>query len=195
MLTGCIQDWPALWREAYRCLKPGGWIQSQESQARIDSDDDTIPEKSAMAQWEKLFVSGGKIMNRTFTMIDDGLQRPEIEKAGFVNVNETNLKVSYRHVLPHRGPGVASISHQSAPRSGCCEYQSSRLTITGPARKLAERPIAQGGWDLCRLCHLTGCRGLCHLHGGYAGVVQGRDYRVFSAYPARTSEPGHPWLV
>lgn len=25
-LAGSIQDWPALFREAYRCTKPGGWI-------------------------------------------------------------------------------------------------------------------------------------------------------------------------
>ena len=112
MLTGCIQDWPALWREAYRCLKPGGWIQSYESQARIDSDDDTIPKGSAMAQWENLFVEGGKKMNRTFTMIDQGLQAPKIEEAGFVDIGVKNLKVGYRNAPALRNLGFRSASVQ-----------------------------------------------------------------------------------
>ena len=57
-LTGCIADWEALIKVAYRCLKPGGYIESMEPSAYIQSDDNTIEPDSAMGQWGKIFVRG-----------------------------------------------------------------------------------------------------------------------------------------
>lgn len=59
----------------------------------MQSDDGTVLEDSAMGQWGKLFVSGSKILGRTFTMVDDGLQRSGIAAAGFVDIDEFNIKV------------------------------------------------------------------------------------------------------
>lgn len=47
-LVGSIADWPRLFKEAYRCLKPGGYLESHEALSRIDCDDGSITEKSAM---------------------------------------------------------------------------------------------------------------------------------------------------
>lgn len=92
-MTGSIQDWPALFREAYRCTKPGGYIQSFEAMPWMESDDQTVTENSAMSQWPQLFIEGGKILGRTFTMITDGVQRGGIEAAGFVDIQEADFKV------------------------------------------------------------------------------------------------------
>lgn len=92
-MTGSIQDWHALFKEAYRCTKPGGYIQSFEAMPWMESDDQTITEDSAMSQWSKIFIEGGKRIGRTFTMISDGEQREGIEAAGFVDVQEADFKV------------------------------------------------------------------------------------------------------
>ena len=92
-MTGSIQDWHALFREAYQCTKPGGYIQSFEAMPWMESDDGTVAEDSAMAQWSQIFIEGGKRLGRTFTMIPDGIQRGGIEDAGFVDIKEADFKV------------------------------------------------------------------------------------------------------
>ncbi|KAF7544847.1 hypothetical protein G7Z17_g9627 [Cylindrodendrum hubeiense] len=92
-LVGSIVDWPHLFKEAYRCLKPGGYLESNEALSRMDCDDGTIHEKSAMHQWGKFFVEGGKKIGRSFTIVEDGVQKKSIEEAGFVNIEERNFKV------------------------------------------------------------------------------------------------------
>ncbi|RKK14169.1 hypothetical protein BFJ66_g4253 [Fusarium oxysporum f. sp. cepae] len=92
-LVGSIVDWDQLFKEAYGCLKPGGYIESHEALSRMDCDDGTITEKSAMHQWGKFFVEGGKKIGRSFTIVEDGVQRSAMEKAGFVNLVERDFKV------------------------------------------------------------------------------------------------------
>ncbi|KAI8665575.1 hypothetical protein NCS56_00993700 [Fusarium sp. Ph1] len=91
-LTGCIGDWEALMKVAYRCLKPGGYIESMEPSAYIQSDDNTIEPDSAMGQWGKIFVEGGSKMGRPFTVVEDELQNKSMEKAGFVDIQEKKHK-------------------------------------------------------------------------------------------------------
>jgi hypothetical protein len=60
----------------------------------MDCDDGSITEKSAMHQWGKFFVEGGKKIGRSFTIVEDGVQRSAMEKGGFVNLEERDFKVS-----------------------------------------------------------------------------------------------------
>lgn len=98
-LVGSIVDWPHLFKEAYRCLKPGGYLESNEALSRMDCDDGTIHEKSAMHQWGKFFVEGGKKIGRSFTIVEDGVQKKSMEGAGFVGIEERDFKVSFRCVI------------------------------------------------------------------------------------------------
>ena len=92
-LFGSIVDWDALFADAYRTCKPGGWVESAEASAILRSDHEEIPENTAISQWGKVFVEGGKKIGRPFTVVDDGLQRKGMEKAGFVDIKEHNWKV------------------------------------------------------------------------------------------------------
>ncbi|KAF5002116.1 hypothetical protein FGRMN_599 [Fusarium graminum] len=92
-LVGSIVDWEQLFKQAYACLKPGGYVESHEALSRMDCDDGSITEKSAMNQWGKFFIEGGKKIGRSFTIVEDGVQRSAMEKAGFVNLEENNFKV------------------------------------------------------------------------------------------------------
>ncbi|KAH7310828.1 S-adenosyl-L-methionine-dependent methyltransferase [Stachybotrys elegans] len=92
-MTGSIVDWKALFREAFRCCAPGGYMESLESSPWFKSDDGTVTDTSAMGQWGKLFVEGSKKLGRTFTMVPDGLQREGMEEAGFVDIQEFDMKV------------------------------------------------------------------------------------------------------
>ncbi|GKT60185.1 methyltransferase domain-containing protein [Colletotrichum tofieldiae] len=91
-LVGSIADWPALFRQAYRALKPGGYLESFEVSPAILSDDGTVPETSALGQWGKFFEEGGRKMGRTFRVLDEELQRTSMEQAGFEHITEWNNK-------------------------------------------------------------------------------------------------------
>ncbi|CAJ0555423.1 Ff.00g054880.m01.CDS01 [Fusarium sp. VM40] len=91
-LVGSIPDWGFLYSEAFRCCKPGGWIESHETSSIITSDDGTVAPKSAMDQWGKFFIEGGKNLGSTFTVIEDEVQKREMEKAGLVDIHEFEYK-------------------------------------------------------------------------------------------------------
>ena len=93
-LLGCIVDWEAFFKEAFRVLKPGGYLQSYEASPHVNSDDGTLADTDAIAQWAPLFIEGGKAIGRSFTIVDDGTQRDAMEKAGFVDIQEKMIKVS-----------------------------------------------------------------------------------------------------
>ncbi|CRK22789.1 hypothetical protein BN1708_013496 [Verticillium longisporum] len=94
LLFGAITDWPALFREAYRTARPGGWCQSCEAECLIRSDDGSITPDTAMGSlWSRLFVEGGQRFGRSFTVLSDELQRQGMQEAGFVDLHEVNFKV------------------------------------------------------------------------------------------------------
>ncbi|KAM0327107.1 hypothetical protein ACHAQA_006235 [Verticillium albo-atrum] len=93
-LFGAITDWPALFREAYRTTKPGGWCQSCETECIIRSDDGSITSDTVMGSWwPRMFVEGGRAFGRSFTVLSDELQRRGMEEAGFVDLHEVNFKL------------------------------------------------------------------------------------------------------
>ncbi|RSM14757.1 hypothetical protein CDV31_005339 [Fusarium ambrosium] len=92
-LVGSIVDWPALYKQAYRCLKPGGWIESHEASPSIGSDDGSVVPTSAMGQWGQIFFEGGRRLNRSFSILEDKLQTEGMKEAGFVNMEEEEIKV------------------------------------------------------------------------------------------------------
>ncbi|KAK1451877.1 TAM domain methyltransferase [Colletotrichum melonis] len=53
-----IKDWPRLLRQAYRVLKPGGWIELQELRWRFACDDDTMGPDYAPTKMANLIEEG-----------------------------------------------------------------------------------------------------------------------------------------
>ncbi|KAH7121481.1 S-adenosyl-L-methionine-dependent methyltransferase [Dactylonectria macrodidyma] len=92
-LVGSVIDWPALFQQAYRCLKPGGYIESYEGGPNIGSDDGSVTKTSAMGQWGEIFCEGGRRIGRSFSIVEDEEQRKGIEAAGFVDIEEKDFKV------------------------------------------------------------------------------------------------------
>ncbi|KAF4998984.1 hypothetical protein FGRMN_2783 [Fusarium graminum] len=91
-LVGSIPDWHFLYSEAFRCCKPGGWVESHETSSIITSDDGSVATDSALDQWGKFFIEGGKKLGSTFTVIEDEIQKEQMEKAGFVDIEVLEYK-------------------------------------------------------------------------------------------------------
>ncbi|RBA20697.1 hypothetical protein FPRO05_08144 [Fusarium proliferatum] len=92
-LVGSIIDWPGLFKQAYKCLKPGGYIESHEASPCIGSDDNSVSEDSAMGQWGKIFMEGGRKLQRPFSVLEDNVQVESMNEAGFINIEEEEIKV------------------------------------------------------------------------------------------------------
>lgn len=46
-----------------------------------------------MAQWGPLFINGGKLIGRSFSVVDDGIQKKAMAAAGFVDIQDRLIKV------------------------------------------------------------------------------------------------------
>ena len=92
-MLGSIQNWPRLFRQAYAALRPGGYVESHETEPNFLSDDNTVHPDSAMSTWTTLFADGSARLGRPFMVISKDLQRRAIEAAGFVDIQITDQKV------------------------------------------------------------------------------------------------------
>ncbi|KAM0193772.1 hypothetical protein ACHAPI_007423 [Fusarium lateritium] len=92
-MLGSITDWQATFEEAFTACAPGGWVESYEVSSTMESDDDSIPDGSAMQRWGQVFEEGGQRAGRSFDMIKDDTQKSSMEAAGFVNIHVEDLKV------------------------------------------------------------------------------------------------------
>ncbi|KAJ4395751.1 hypothetical protein N0V85_006446 [Neurospora sp. IMI 360204] len=86
MLFGIIEDWDAIFRQAYRTCKPGGYTESFISESSFRSEDGTVKDDSAIAQWGKVWNAAGRKMGRTFEVYAHNLQQKGMEAAGFVDI-------------------------------------------------------------------------------------------------------------
>jgi ubiquinone/menaquinone biosynthesis C-methylase UbiE len=94
LLLGAIQDWDKLMKEAFRVLKPGGWVESSESGNNPKSDDGSDrPFDNVIQTWNNLFLEGGEKLGCSFQVLNGDLQRKAMENAGFVNIKVVNYKV------------------------------------------------------------------------------------------------------
>ncbi|KAG6080764.1 hypothetical protein E4U16_008156 [Claviceps sp. LM84 group G4] len=90
-ILGGIQDWKALFTEAYRCCAPGGWVQSVEIDARFRSDDGSTELEPILASYSDLFREAGKILNRSFFVED--VQQQAFDETGFVEQKTIRYKI------------------------------------------------------------------------------------------------------
>ncbi|EEY17912.1 conserved hypothetical protein [Verticillium alfalfae VaMs.102] len=90
-LIGSIADWTALFKEAFKCLKPGGYLESHEPSSGFENQGEPLDQKSALAQWGKFFVKGGLKFGRPFTVFEEHIQRKAMEAAGFVDIEEREI--------------------------------------------------------------------------------------------------------
>lgn len=90
---GSIQDWPALYGEVYRCLKPGGWFEHQDYSIDVRADDGSVPKGSPLDGWGALFQEAGERMGRTFKVIEDGRNIAWFKDVGFDKVDNHQFKL------------------------------------------------------------------------------------------------------
>ncbi|KAG6084314.1 hypothetical protein E4U16_002122 [Claviceps sp. LM84 group G4] len=91
-IVGGIEDWTALFKEAYRCCAPGGWVESLEYDAEFLSDDGTTELEPILASFGELYRQASKILNRPLFVQE--IQPQALDEAGFID----------KRVIPYKVP-------------------------------------------------------------------------------------------
>ncbi|TQN71103.1 Secondary metabolism regulator laeA [Colletotrichum shisoi] len=78
-----VKNWTKLFTQAFRALKPGGWIEIQELKFDFCCDDDTMPPTYALSKMVKLVWEGVGNLGIEGDVVDITPQR--LNDAGFVN--------------------------------------------------------------------------------------------------------------
>ncbi|KAF3900098.1 UMTA protein [Trichophyton interdigitale] len=90
-LYGAISDWPKLYSQALKHLKPGAWFDQIEMSIEFRSDDGTVTDDHVLAVWSRTFIEAGERIGKTFRIAD--LAKKYMDDAGFENVVETRFKL------------------------------------------------------------------------------------------------------
>jgi len=135
-----------------------------------ETDDGTLPKDSALYQWGPIFTEWGAKSGRSFTVVDDELQRKAMESAGFVDIDEFNTKV-----------GLVCSSTRlplflSLPTETDCNIATYRKLAFpgGPTRARGVCPDLAGARR----------RGNCFVHCGCDGLVEGGSFGFSGQVPA-----------
>ncbi|CCE28862.1 uncharacterized protein CPUR_02552 [Claviceps purpurea 20.1] len=90
-IVGGIEDWTALFKEAYRCCAPGGWVESLEYDVEFRSDDGSTKLEPILASFGELYRKASKILKRPLFVQE--IQPQALEKAGFIDKSVVRYKV------------------------------------------------------------------------------------------------------
>lgn len=94
-LCGCFADWPKFYRQAYRNLKPGGWMEMQEHACWVQADDETQEQAAWVTEWCSEMDFASRKFGKRLNVAHE--HRAWMEQAGFADVREEVHKV--RHLL------------------------------------------------------------------------------------------------
>ncbi|KAH7245549.1 S-adenosyl-L-methionine-dependent methyltransferase [Fusarium tricinctum] len=90
-MAGSIKDWPRLLKQAYANLKPGGYIELQETANTLYSEDDSLkPDNALVEMMDHLKLACEKIGR---TMDPAPSFRQWLEESGFDDVKEEKFKL------------------------------------------------------------------------------------------------------
>ncbi|PGG97220.1 hypothetical protein AJ80_09725 [Polytolypa hystricis UAMH7299] len=90
-MVGAIRDWSRLASQIYANLKPGGWLEMQEYETWVKSDDGTLEQAVVLVEWQKLLEETTAAMSGKRFNLAMELKQVCVE-AGFVNVEDHVFK-------------------------------------------------------------------------------------------------------
>ncbi|KAH6868872.1 putative SAM dependent methyltransferase [Thelonectria olida] len=94
-LYGSIGDWTELYRQAYKALVPGGWIENFEMNITLYSDHPEIKNdrEHIFKQWATVFLEAMDCIGKTGRIGMDGNMRKRMHEVGFVDIVEKTYQL------------------------------------------------------------------------------------------------------
>lgn len=90
-MAGSIEDWPRLIRQCYANLRPGGWLELQESVNVMYSEDGTLPPDSFMARMMHGLIVACEKSGRTMDPAPS--MEKWVQEAGFDPITKHRFKI------------------------------------------------------------------------------------------------------
>lgn len=90
MMTASFANWPKFFKQSFRALEPGGWLEMQDFCFPTRADDDSMPPTCALAKWNEMMVRGGRISGRELDVPDRYEQW--MKEVGFECVTKLEFK-------------------------------------------------------------------------------------------------------
>ena len=90
-MAGSIRDWPRLVRQIYANLKPGGWVEFQESANTMYSEDGSLKPDDMMVKMMEGLMEACKRIGRTMDPAPS--MKQWAEEAGFVNLKQESFRL------------------------------------------------------------------------------------------------------
>ncbi|KAF2107671.1 S-adenosyl-L-methionine-dependent methyltransferase [Lophiotrema nucula] len=90
-MSGSIGDWDKLIQQSYANLQPGGWLEFQEPEAWVYSDDDTGERAPSLRQWQNLCNDAAAQFKKELRM--QSQLKDKMIHAGFTDVHERMIKI------------------------------------------------------------------------------------------------------
>ncbi|KAK3682770.1 S-adenosyl-L-methionine-dependent methyltransferase [Podospora appendiculata] len=90
-LIMAIRDWPRLVRQAYTCLKPGGYIQLSGSLPDFQADDGTLPPDAAYLEMSRIYFDMSARIGASGREVQHW--KRYLEDAGYVDVVQHVVKI------------------------------------------------------------------------------------------------------
>lgn len=90
-LCGSIADWPTFYSRALDKLKPGGWMEMQEHECWLNSDDDTMKQAKWCQEWIRNVDEASSKIGKRLNVAH--LHRQWMIDAGFSDVSEDVYKI------------------------------------------------------------------------------------------------------
>lgn len=92
-MAGAIGDWDHLYQQMFRHTQPGGWVEMQEFEGAITSDDDSIERAHAIREWQALIDEASLKFGKQINVLSS--HKDKLTAAGFVNIKNDTFKVRY----------------------------------------------------------------------------------------------------
>ncbi|KAK6330352.1 hypothetical protein TWF696_003448 [Orbilia brochopaga] len=153
-LLGSVTSWGRLLSQAYRALRPGGYLELLEPLPVLQGDDGPIDNTSTLALWNDNFIHAAKEAHRPVDIAP--MLKETMELTGFVDVHQDVLR------LRNGGPGQnysVNVDHMPGFPAG---LEGSTLKLF--TRYLGDTPggvrefLAEVKKDLRRFNHNTYCK-------------------------------------
>lgn len=90
-MGGSISNWPKLYAQIYKHLKPGCWVEMQEYETEIVSDDGTLDNAVYVKEWQETVNAASVSFGKEFNVA--GRHKQRMIDAGFLDVTDEIHKV------------------------------------------------------------------------------------------------------
>ncbi|KAL8920700.1 MAG: hypothetical protein Q9172_004384 [Xanthocarpia lactea] len=92
IMLGSLRDWPFFFTQCLKHLRPGGYIECQELSVNARTDDNSLPEESALTAWCNNQQEGMRKLGMELMVTGDMIKK-QMHEAGFVEVEVKEFKI------------------------------------------------------------------------------------------------------